>query len=194
MITYITGQVIHTELKDTYTSVEVLTASGVAYEVFIPSNISVVTGDNAEFYTNFQVREDSQSLYGFSSREHRSVFASLIGVSGVGPKIGIAVLSTYTAHELREILEAGDFKKLSKVSGLGEKGSKKIILDLQGKLELGSTSDEKESQMIKELKAALQSLGYKGDDMKLMVEKGEKLIDEGVDMIEELVQKVLKSR
>jgi holliday junction DNA helicase RuvA len=194
MITYITGTVSYIEILATSTSVEVLTASGLGYTVLVPSTIKVVTGDKVEYFTSYQVREASQSLYGFVSREQKKLFSLFLAISGIGPKIAIAILSTYNNDELARILEQGDFKQLSKVSGLGEKGAKKIILELQGKLELGSGKDSHEDSLVKELKTALRALGFKGEDLDSYVEKGKEYIGGGVQMIEELVQKVLSAK
>jgi len=192
MITYITGTVNYIEILATYTSVEVLTSAGLGYTVLIPSTIKVVTGDKVEYFTSYQVRESNQSLYGFISRAQKALFAQLLGISGIGPKSAIAILSMYTNDELAEILEQADFKRLSKVSGLGEKGAKKIILELQGKLELGNGKLDKEDNLVKELKSALRALGFKGDDLESFIEKGKEYINDGTNLIEELVQKVLR--
>jgi len=192
MITYITGTVTYIKILPTSTSVEVLTASGLGYTVLIPSTVKVVTGDKIEYFTSYQVREASQSLYGFISREQKALFIQLLAISGIGPKIAIAILSTYTNDELAEILEQADFKRLSKVSGLGEKGAKKIILELQGKLELGTGKDGREDSLVKELKSALRALGFKGEDLNGFIEKGKEHIEDGTEMIEDLVQKVLQ--
>ena len=191
MITYITGEILKTNIsKDSY--VDILISSGVGYRIYIPSTYILPSkGEKYSVYTYFHVREDNQTLFGFETEEDRDLFELLISVSGIGPKIGLAIMSTYSKKELDSMLNEGDAKKLSKVSGLGMKGAQKIILDLRGKIDLNQEKDGG-SNALKELKTALKTLGFAGDSLKEYVEYGEGVLSANSDIeIEDLVKKVL---
>jgi holliday junction DNA helicase RuvA len=192
MISYIQGKILKTHTgKSSY--IDVLISSGIGYRIYIPSNIEILQGEKEiGIYISMQVREDSQTLYGFTDEKDRDFFEELIGVSGIGPKIGLSILSTYKRDELENIILEGDSRKLSKVSGLGLKGAQKIILELRGRIDF--KEDDKqgiESKRIKEFKEAMRALGFKGDSLDLYVKKAEKILDEGIVEIEDLLKKVL---
>lgn len=191
MISYITGIVLKTNIsKDSY--VDLQTDSGLGYRVNIPSTYTTPSkGEKYSLFTHFHVREDDQTLYGFEKEEQRDFFEQLIGVSGIGPKIAIAILSTFSRNDLESIILNGDAKGLSKVSGLGLKGAQKIILELRGVIdfEQKETSDE---VAMKELKEALSTLGFSGQQLKDKLKMGEGFMEKNKDMgIEELLKKVL---
>jgi Holliday junction DNA helicase RuvA len=193
MITYLTGKIINYSLEKE-SSLEILLNNGVGYKVLIPSLYNnILVGDNIEIYTHFHVREDAQTLYGFKTRDERDFFQILISVSGIGPKIGLAIISTYDRKELEEIIGNGDAKKLSKVSGLGMKGAQKIILDLRGKIDFDQTeSKSADDSKLKELKQVLKTLGFAGDQLKDGIEYAEGILNVNSDIeIEDLVKKVL---
>jgi holliday junction DNA helicase RuvA len=163
MISYISGKVINNNIGK-ISFVDILISSGVGYRIYVPSNFSFVEKEGeAHLYTSFQVREDSQTLYGFNSVGERDFFEQLLTVSGVGPKVALSILSTYSTERVKEIVMDGDSKLLSKVQGLGSKGAQKIILELRGQIDF----DKERIVLIiwiklKELKEALKSLGYSG--------------------------------
>lgn len=192
MITYIKGKVIHSGVQDKVGFVDLLLESGVAYRILVqPGNLT--NEDEMELFTYFKVREDAQELYGFKDKKSRNFFEKLISVSGIGPKTGLAVLSTYTDSKVKQLIEEGDYKSLSKVPGIGNKSAKKIIVELQGKIDLSAKSGEGESALIKELKEALRTLGFSGGALDDMVENGKKKIKKDPDIeIEALVSSVLK--
>lgn len=195
MITFITGQIIKLSITDKGDSTDILTQSGVAYRVHLPSgHLKYVVGEEAQFYTSFQVREDSQTLYGFLTEESRDFFEKIIGVSGIGPKIGMAILSTYSVNEVIELVKEGDYKALSKTPGLGSKGAQKIIVEMKGKFDVSDTSEVDESNLLKELKSALSSLGFKPDEVREMVLVGQDIIQVNENMgLEQLLQSVLRN-
>ncbi len=94
------------------------------------------SSDEVRVFTYLHHKEDTMQLFGFYSAEEREAFLQLISVSGVGPKLGIKILSGMPLHDLMETLDAGDVTKLSSVKGLGAKGAQKIILALREKLRL----------------------------------------------------------
>lgn len=192
MISYISGKILKTNIgKDSY--IDILTKSGIGYRVFVPSNTKVLPSkEDITLYTSFQVRDDSQTLFGFDKEVDRDLFEELIGVSGVGPKTGLAILSTYRRDELEKIILEGDSKKLSKVVGLGSKGSQKVILELRGRIDFKDEDKQSmESKRIKEFKEAMRALGFSGDTMDLYVKKAEKILDKEILEIEVLLKKVL---
>ncbi|KUK67281.1 MAG: Holliday junction ATP-dependent DNA helicase RuvA [candidate division WS6 bacterium 36_33] len=191
MISYITGTVQKTNIsKDSY--VDILTNSGIAYRISIPSTYKVPSkGEMYSLYTHFHVRDDNQSLYGFEKEQERDFFEQLISVSGIGPKIGIAVITMFSRKELENKILEGDAKSLSKVPGLGMKGAQKIILELRGKIDF-EQKESSEDSIIRELKEALKTLGFSGSQLKESVEVGEKILKKNKDIsIEELIKKVL---
>ena len=166
MYEYITGHVA--EATPTYAVIE---AGGVGYFI----NISLKTftdiehSEQARLFTHFIVREDVQSLFGFSSKIERELFRRLISVTGVGGKTARMILSTYTPQELQNIIATENAKLLKNVKGLGLKTAQKIIVELSGKmLELAgsdfSTSSvpgkEVTSDIYDEALAALSMLGF----------------------------------
>ena len=192
MISYISGKVLKNSIgKNPY--VDVLLDSGIAYRVFVTSKFNFVERDlDITLYTSFQVREDSQSLYGFNDEEERDFFEQLLTISGIGPKVAISILSTYEIEKIKEIVLDGNSKLLSKVPGLGLKGAQKIILELRGKIDFDKEDSIKESDLrIKELKEALKSLGYSGKSLEDSLQKGSSLLEEEDIDIEDLIRKVL---
>ena len=91
-------------------------------------------GREAFVHTSMVVREDSMTLFGFASGDEREVFEVLTGVSGIGPRTGLAILSVHTPEEVRIAASTKDTKAFTKVSGIGPKGAQRIVLELNGKL------------------------------------------------------------
>lgn len=191
MISYITGKILKTNItKDSY--VDILTESGIGYRIYIPNSyICPEKGEQYSLFTHLQIRDDAHTLYGFEKEDERDLFEKLISVSGVGPKIGMAILSTFSRTDLETVMSEGDARGLSRVPGLGLKGAQKIILELRGKIDF-EVKDGKDDGVIKELKSALRSLGFSGDSLQDKVDIAEKLIKEKQDIeIEELIKAVL---
>lgn len=114
----------------------VVEANGVGYEIFVTNaTISKAqVGDTAKFYTHLSVSETAQTLFGFASREEKAMFRQLIAVSGVGPKLAMAVLSGLSVGDLATAIITSDEKALSRVSGVGKKTAQRIILELKSKI------------------------------------------------------------
>jgi holliday junction DNA helicase RuvA len=128
-------------------------------------------------------------------KEQQDLFEDVIQVSGVGPKVALGIISTFTAKELRKILLNADYKALSKVKGLGQKGAKKIVLELQGvyiENEEGVLS--KDVAIFEELEDALGSLGFQGKEVKKLIKKAGPFYKENNEIsIEALIAYVLKN-
>jgi holliday junction DNA helicase RuvA len=106
-----------------------------------PSTLATLRrGSEARLITAMIVREDSMTLYGFPDADARDLFLTLLGVSGVGPKIALATLAVYDAHALRRALADGDVAALTRVPGIGKRGAERIVLELRDKIGPVATS------------------------------------------------------
>lgn len=131
MIGYLKGNLVFAE-----EGVAIVEVNGVGYEVNCSDAVyrELVKNRGGEVYTYTAVKEDGVSLYGFVSQEEKKIFLKLISVSGVGPKMGIAVLSAMSVKDLTVKIAAGDVKGLSTVKGLGKKTAERIVLELRDKI------------------------------------------------------------
>ncbi len=195
MITYIEGKIINVIHSSKTLAVEVFISSGIGYKVHVPLNMIVAEGEEVKLFTSFQVREDSQTIFGFSSRKNRDMFENILSVSGIGPKVALSIVSTFSSEDFKSVLMSADYNSLSKVKGLGQKGAKKIVLELQGIYVQDEVVSDEDVNIFNELKSALQVLGFKGDELKTLVEKGKKKYNEGGKnmSIEGLMSYVLKN-
>ena len=167
MYEYITGQVA--EATPTYAVIE---AAGVGYFIHISLKTysDIENSQQARLYTHFIVREDQQTLFGFSTKLERELFRQLISVSGVGGNTARMILSTYSSHELQNIIATENAVLLKNVKGLGLKTAQKIIVELSGKmLELGASEmmtpnikgvASANNEIYNEALAALTMLGF----------------------------------
>ena len=115
----------------------VLNVGGVGYELAVPTSVLArlpAVGERARLHTRMVVREDSMTLYGFASTDERELFDLLTGVTGVGPKVGLAFLSALQPDALRRAVVAGDADTLTVVPGVGKKVAQRVVLDLRDKL------------------------------------------------------------
>ncbi|WP_455764191.1 Holliday junction branch migration protein RuvA [Sutterella wadsworthensis] len=139
--------------------------SGVGYEVDVPMstfcNLPEVGGE-LTLHTHFVVREDAQLLYGFATLAERTVFRALIKISGVGPKIALALLSGITVDQLKDAVDRGETGLLTKVPGIGKKTAERLVLELKGKLAGTGTATAAvpTSGTRADVAAALIALGY----------------------------------
>ncbi len=193
MISYISGKVLKSSIGKV-NFLEVLISNGIGYRVYVTSKFKFQERDSEiSLYTSFQVREESQSLYGFNTESERDFFEQLLTISGVGPKVALSILSTYEMERVREIVLDGDSKLLSKVPGLGSKGAQKIILELRGKIDFDKENVRLEGDVkLKELKEALKSLGYTGRSLDESMKKATDILSKKDIDIEELIRKVLE--
>lgn len=163
MIGYIKGKVLY------HTGSEiVLENNGIGYEVFCSASrgAELAFRGAGRVYTYTAVREDGIYLYGFVSAEEKKMFLKLITVSGVGPKMGITVLSGMNLSALALAIATSDVKTLSKIKGLGKKTAERIILELREKIgetdaeELPAGATEPEGEVDEDAVIALMSLGF----------------------------------
>src|ERR1700683_2939852 len=131
MIASIRGEVLDIALDHV-----VIEAAGVGYKWMAPPTTlaTLRRGSEARLITAMIVREDSMTLYGFPDADARDLFLTLLGVSGVGPKIALATLAVYAAQSLRQALADGDVAALTRVPGIGKRGAERLVLELRDKL------------------------------------------------------------
>lgn len=144
----------------------VVRVGGVGFQVFVPKTVlgeSAQLGQEATLHTHLHVRENELALYGFSSEEELSLFRLLLGVSGIGPKVALSILSALPPDRLQVAIAQEDEVVLARVPGIGPKTAKKLVFDLKDKVqaELGRGEalpaiTEADADLI----AALTSLGY----------------------------------
>ena len=198
MISYIKGI-----LEDMSPGMVVVDNHGIGYQMMVPMRGESFPkiGQEIKIYTHMHVREDDVSLFGFLSKEEKEAFELLIGVNGIGPKVGLSVLSTLSVYELKMAVISEDVKTISKTPGLGPKGATKLILELKDKLsfeeleedgvgaEIFDTSaDSSDSVMI--TIEGLVSLGYSKSEAAIAVNK----VEDAKDLTpEELLKKALKN-
>ena len=164
MIEYIRGTL--TALSPTDATIE--TAGGVAYllNITLPTYSALEGADKVKLLVHENIREDAWTLFGFLDEAERSLFRSLIGVSGVGAGSARTILSAIPASELASVITSGDVRKLKNVKGIGTKTAERIIVDLRDKINSTETtllkqqSAEKESEIFEEALTALTILGY----------------------------------
>ena len=168
----------------------VLEAAGVGYEVHIPITTAEKVpkiGAECSLFIHSVYREDSATLYGFATREDRDFYRLLIEkVSGIGPKIGISMLSRMSTELLRSAIASSDVALLSKCPGIGKKTAERLVIELKDKVGLGSTSSaprtggvpaSAEPSAFQDAVASLMTLGYKPADADKLVREAVSKLD-----------------
>ena len=180
MISYIRGELVAVEEDKAIVDV-----NGVGFGIFMPAqsmNLLPALGEEVKLHTYMNVREDAMQLYGFLTRDDLQVFKLVIGVSGIGPKGGLGILSKLTADELRFAVMAHDVKTISSAPGIGKKTAEKLIIELKDKLsiedvltrqeeEVVHTSAAASNQVQTEAVQALIALGYGNSEALKAVKK-----------------------
>ncbi len=178
MIAYIKGTLSYAEPEE---GLVILETGGIGYHILLSGrdfDLLPGTGEQVKLHTYLQVREDGLQLYGFFTREDQKLFKMLIGVSGIGPKGALGILSALSADDLRFAVLAEDAKTIAKSPGIGLKTAQKLILELKDKLKLEDAFEAKLAKADLEAKAsagglndakheaveALTALGYSSAD------------------------------
>lgn len=140
----------------------VLEVNGVGYRVFLgPATLAGISvGQRVKLHTHHLVREDLQSLYGFRSTEELAFFELITTVSGVGPKVGLAIVSSRPVADLQLAILQGDDAVLTAVSGVGKRLAGRIVLELKEKVDAAGTGATSDGGGEAEVVAALEALGY----------------------------------
>lgn len=165
MIATLTGNVVEVGGESC-----IIDVNGVGYRVFMPlPALEILSRTTApvKVYTHFHLREDNASLFGFLTIEDKGVFEKVIGVSGIGPKTALAILSSLSGDSFREAVENEDHRALTGISGVGLKTAQRLVLELKGKLgqtTKSGTGDQKSNSRYRSVVAdavdALIALGY----------------------------------
>lgn len=163
MIAFLEGVIAGKTLASVY-----LNVGGVGFEVGMSqAGLSKLpqVGEQVLVHTYLQVRDDGMSLFGFLSLEEKALFEKLITVSGVGPKVALAALSSYTPSELATLIAAQDIAAVQRIPGVGKKTASRIVLELKGSLDqgIGSLFAENEqvvSKAVEGAREALLSMGF----------------------------------
>lgn len=140
---------------------------GVGYEVAVTTrSFSELPGVGSEIvlHTHLHVREDQMALFGFTTSDDRNLFRLLMGVSGVGPRVGLAILATMTADDLRRVVATDDVAALIAVPGIGKRSAQKLLLELRPKLDVAD-GEMQAAGPIGEIRTALEGLGYQPDEI-----------------------------
>ena len=180
MIGFLRGKVAG--LKTDYCLLDV---GGVGYRVFIPNNTrcKLTLNETAMLYTYMNVYQDGITLYGFYTEEEYDVFQLLIGVSGIGPKVALGILSAITVDALCKAIQNKQATLLTKLPGIGKKSAERLILELKDKMALAASDDEVLSlsmegdvadDILSEAMAALTSLGYSQVEITPVLKKAAK--------------------
>lgn len=167
---------------------------GVGYEVDVPMstfyNLPAV-GERLSLYTHFSVREDAQQLYGFLTTKEREVFRLLIRITGVGPKLALAVLSGLSVDELAQAVTLQETGRLTRIPGVGKKTAERLLLELKGKLAdalpTGPAAAASPAGIQADALHALLALGYSDREAAPVV----KQLPEGLSL-EEAIRQALK--
>lgn len=194
MYNYIKGKLI--ESGENYVVVE---SGNIGYELNVSANtaaeLSAAEGE-VKIYCFLSVREDDMSLFGFASKQEKSMFVKLVSVSGVGPKLALTVLSGMTAGQFAAAVVKGDVTALSKTNGVGKKTAERIVLELKDKVNKDYTSEETVSavkadvtEVDEEAVLALMTLGYNRHEASEAVKRVQK---DGMSL-EQLIFTALKN-
>ncbi len=150
----------------------VLENQGVGFQIFVTSRTAgqmPLQGTEVKLLTWLQVREDDMTLFGFMSAEEKNMFLKLIGVTGVGPRVALAILSGFSVSELIMAIVSEDSRAISRAQGVGKKTAERVILELKEKVDasgaLETSSDfalpkAAESDTVRQAVQALMALGY----------------------------------
>ena len=198
MIAYVRGALVEKEPTRA-----VIEAGGVGYELLVPLSTYEKlprTGSEAKLLAYHCVREDDEILFGFATDDEKAMFTRLTSVSGVGPKIALAILSGSSVAELAVSIAGGDFKRISAIKGVGKKTAEKICVELKDKVSgfafAGRGADGEDAvatQIAKDAVAALRALGFNEETSAKMV--ADVLAkDSGTDSVEKIIKLALSGR
>jgi holliday junction DNA helicase RuvA len=143
----------------------IVNVNGIGFKVTVTTSVLSemgITGREVKLYTHFHVREDDMSLFGFSSLDELKLFETLISVSGLGPKTGMAMLSAMSADQVAMAIASGSVETLTTIPGIGKKTADRLILELKDKVGgvMISTPAGRAAQENADVVGALVSLGY----------------------------------
>ncbi len=199
MFAYIKGTI-----EDMDTDYIVVENNNMGFKIMTSANVisRVALHETRTIYTYMNVREDDISLFGFLSKDEIAVFKLLIGVSGVGPKVALGIMSALTMDELRMAVIAGDHKAIGKANGVGPKTAQRVVIELKDKFKLEDvfgTAEDTGSDLpagagddiISDAVLALNALGYSESESLRIVKKT--ALNGTYDTVEALIKASLKN-
>lgn len=180
MIGWLEGRILEKQAPDLLINV-----NGVGYELQAPlSSFYAWEGkEQISLYTHLAVREDAQQLYGFASRDERSLFRTLIKVNGVGPKLALTILSSMEADRFVLCIQTEDSAALCKIPGIGRKTAERLLIEMRDRLkdwiisdgtpiaEQSQTQKSKANDKLQEAESALIALGYRPQEAAKMLQQ-----------------------
>lgn len=146
----------------------VLECNKVGYLIYVPNPFSYTIGSEYKVYVYNRISEDEYSLYGFKNNEEYELFLKLISVKGLGPKLALPIIATGSIAGIVDAIDRENILYLTKFPKIGDKLARQIILDLKGKINI-EVSEEVASDATEDLIDTLLALGYKGSEIKKVV-------------------------
>ncbi|MGR3317314.1 MAG: Holliday junction branch migration protein RuvA [Candidatus Anammoxibacter sp.] len=195
MYDYIRGEII--SKSPTHIVIE---AAGIGYFVNIPLSTfdNIPNKGEVKVYTQLFIRDELFALFGFATIDERAIFKLLISISGIGPKIALAILSGSQLEDFKEAIVNDDIKTLSRIKGIGKKTAERIVLELKESIKnvpiVPATKEKAEKdQMIEDAIKALISLGHVQSTAEIAVNNALKTFKSGKDDIGSLIRQALQN-
>ncbi|MEA3315800.1 MAG: Holliday junction branch migration protein RuvA [Campylobacterota bacterium] len=168
-----------------------INVNGLIYEVFISINCSSsIIKDNIKLHTTQIIKEDSNNLYGFLDLNEKKMFDTVIKINGVGPKVALAICSTFTPEDFVNIIQNNDVDMLKKVPGIGPKGASRILVELNDFI-IDNNVQITNNENINKATQALESLGFKQEQIKKVL-KNCNLTNDISSLIKEALKQLQK--
>lgn len=201
MLAYLKGEIKEKELTGGQADRMVLDVGGIGFEVIVSKRTLLTqgaVGERTVMPVSLIIRETEWTLFGFSNQDERELFAILQTVTGIGPKLALAVVGTLGVQQIVDAVLSENQKLISQAPGVGAKVAQRIILELKTKIEewvgkkgIGASSDDRATSRVEEeVEAILEGLGYTATEISMTLKKAR---EEGtMDDVEELVRFSLK--
>jgi Holliday junction DNA helicase RuvA len=192
MITHIQGKLVEKNPTDV-----VIDCNGVGYllNISLHTFSQIAEQESLKLYTHLQIKEDSHSLFGFSSLAEREIFRLLISVSGIGSNIARTMLSSLTPKQVREGIAVGDVALIQSIKGIGAKTAQRVIIELKDKVlkiyDIDEVSVSKDNTNKDEALSALEVLGYTKKQAERVVDKI--VMSQPEATVESIIKQALKN-
>jgi holliday junction DNA helicase RuvA len=202
MLAYLHGTIAFKEMTPSQADRLVLDVGGVGFELTVSRRTTMLLGlpgDEATIHTALTIRETEWNLFGFATQDERQIFGLLQSVSGIGPKLALALVGTLGPQQLAEAILAGDQKMISQAPGVGAKVAQRIILELKAKIEdwtrqrgLSAETPAGWNTVSEEVRNILEGLGYTGTEISMALKKArEEKLEEDVELLVRFSLKIL---
>lgn len=194
MFAHLKGRILHSELDWL-----ILTVGGVGYEIHVPvgaqGRLAHEAGGDVSLWIHTSVREDAIQLFGFPTAEERRLFRRLLAVNGVGPRLGLSILSELQPDDVVRAVHTEDLKTFTRVSGIGKKTAQRLLLELKSALDdfsfTLSTATPAATGVFDDLRSALQNLGFPATRIEDTVSELREL-EPDAESLDGLLRKALK--